>query len=186
MTTKEQLKKLFEGVSQVRYSKSVITDLATAEWDLEFPTARDGFDFSQEDGTLNPTKVFGTAAAWSMTGESGAVNINLTIPTISDDVVKIFYNQKATDITSKKEGEVGATGTYEGKGYFMSDKSVEGSFMIVSESGKHALYLKHIRGYASLKFDDPTGKPMAIQFNAMLLGGNEECDFALLEWKPAT
>ncbi len=186
MTTITQLKDIFSGVSSVRISTSVQSDLSTAAWDYELPVANDSFDITQDEGTVNEYKVLGYAAAWNLSGEAGGVGINLTMPTVNEAFVSEFYEATTADLSSASETVKGVAGTYTGKGYFLKNDMFEGSALIISENGQKALFIKHFKGYPALQFSDPLAAPVAITLNARLVGGNEECDFALLDFTPDT
>jgi hypothetical protein len=186
MTTITDLKDIFSGVSSIRISTSVQADLSTAAWDYELPVANDSFDITQDEGTINEYKVLGLSAAWSISGEGGGVGLSFTIPTVDDTFVSEFYDPTTSALTTASETINGVAGTFTGNGYFMKNDMFEGSALIISEAGDKALYIKHFKGYPAFQFNDPLAAPVAISLTARLVGGNEECDFALLTFTPDT
>ena len=186
MTTMANLKEIFKGVSSFRWAKTVQTSIASAAWDVELPIATDTFNLTQAAGTLNPTKVFGMAGAWTISGEQGDITIDIFLPTIHEDLMEIFYSKTASELQTASETQEGVTGTYKGFGYKLNNEMLEGSAMIVSEDGSHALFLRNIQGYPALVFDSPLDTPMGVNLNLQLVGGDAEADMALLKWTPAT
>lgn len=185
MKLKEEVKTIFSGVSTLRWANTVQTTLAGATWDFEFPVANDSLQVTQGDGTLNPTKVFGSAGAWAISGEQGDITIDMFIPTIHDDLMKIFYSQTAAELETADETKGSVTGSYKGYGYKLNNEMLEGSAMIVSEDGKKALFLRNVQGFPSLVYDSPLDTPMGVNLNLQLVGGDAEADMAFLEWTPA-
>jgi len=184
--TLAEVKKLFNGVSSVRFAKTVQATLAAAAWDFELPIANDSLNITQAAGTLNPTKVFGLAGAWTITGQPGNITIDMFLPTIHDDLMGIFYTKNSTSLSTADETVGNVTGTFAGYGYFLTNEMLEGSAMIISENRQYALFLKHVQGYPSLVFDSPLDKPMGVNLSLQIVGGNSEADIALLTWTPKT
>lgn len=180
-----QLKEIFKGVSSFRFASSVQATLATASWEFELPITSDSFDVTQAAGTTTPTNVLGLAGAWCVAGEPGDISINFTMPSIKDSLVGIFYEKTAAELETADETQGTVTGTFKGYGYYLKRDMIEGSALIISENGEYALFIKNMQGYPALVFPDGNGSPMGITLNAMIVGGNTECDFALLKWTPA-
>lgn len=178
--TKENLKTIFQGISSVRHSKDVIATIATADWDYEFPVLDDSFNFAQADGTLNSLKVFGSAAAWTISGGPGDFTIEMTLPTVHNSLMEYFYEKTSSELTSPEETLNAVAGNYKGNGYFLTAKMISGSFMILSTDKKNALFIREAKGYPSLIFDNPIAKPIAIKLSLQLVGGHTESDIALL------
>ena len=183
--TMAELKEIFKGVSSFRWANTVQTSIASAAWEYELPIATDSFNLTQAAGTLNPTKVFGLAGAWTVSGEQGDVTIDIFLPTIHDDLMKIFYSQTAAELETADETKGSVTGSYKGYGYKLNNEMLEGSAMIVSEDGKKALFLRNVQGFPSLVYDSPLDTPMGVNLNLQLVGGDPEADMAFLEWTPA-
>jgi hypothetical protein len=184
MKKMSELKTIFKGVSSFRYSKTIVDDLSTAEWDFELPIANDSLNISQAAGTLNPTKVFGSASAWTITGEPGEITAEMFIPTIDEDLMEVFYTKSASVISTASETISDVAGTYEGYAYKLSNKMIEGSMMIVSENKEYALFIKNAQGYPSLVFDSPLDTPMGVNLSLQVADGGDTTDIALLKWKP--
>ena len=185
MKLKEEVKTIFSGVSTLRWANTVQATLAGATWDFEFPVATDSLQLTQGDGTLNPTKVFGSAGAWAISGEQGDITLDMFIPTIHDDLMKIFYSQTAAELETADETKGSVTGSYKGYGYKLNNEMLEGSAMIVSENGLNAIFIRNAQGFPALRFDSPLDTPMGVNVSLQAVGGGTESDFALLKWTPA-
>ena len=178
------LKEIFKGVSSFRFASTVQATLATAAWEFELPIVTDSFDITQASGTTTPTKVLGLAGAWCVAGEPGDIAINFTIPSIKDSLLDVFYTKTASSLSTADEAQGSVTGAFEGYGYFLKSDMIEGSALIISENQEYALFVKNIQGYPALILADGTGSPMGVTINGLVVGGNAECDFALLKWTP--
>lgn len=181
-----ELKVIFKGVSSFRFSPTVQATVAAADWKYELPIVSDSFDITQASGTTTPTNVLGLAGAWTISGEPGDISINFTIPSIKDSLLGEFYEKTAAELRTANEVVGAVTGSFKGYGYKLKRDMIEGSALIISENGDYALFIKNIQGYPSLVLSDGIGAPMGVTMNAMVVGGNTECDFALLKWTPAT
>ena len=179
-----QLKDIFKGVSSFRFASTVQTTLASAAWEFELPIVSDSFDITQASGTTTPTNVLGLAGAWTVAGEPGDIAINFTIPSISDSLLGVFYKKTASEISTANEVQGTVTGKFEGYGYYLKRDMIEGSALIISENGEKALFIKNMQGFPALVLADGNGSPMGVTMNGLVVGGNAECDFALLEWTP--
>ena len=113
------------------------------------------------------------------------VTIDVFLPTIHDDLMKIFYSQTAAELETADETKGSVTGSYKGYGYKLNNEMLEGSAMIVSEDGKKALFLRNVQGFPSLVYDSPLDTPMGVSLSLQLVGGDAEADMAFLEWTPA-
>lgn len=184
MTTMANLKEIFKGVSSFRYAKTVQESVASATWDFELPIANDSLKLTQAAGTLNPTKVFGMAGAWTITGEPGDITIDMFLPTIHEDLMEVFYKKKSPTLSTADEVIDGVSGSFDGYGYLLTNEMLEGSAMIISENRQYALFLRNIQGYPSLVFDSPLDTPMGVNLSLQVVGGDDEADIALLKWTP--
>ena len=180
-----QLKEIFKGVSSFRFASTVQAAIATASWEFELPIVSDSFDLTQANGTTTPTNVLGLAGAWCVAGQPGDVALNFTIPSIKDSLLGIFYEKTAAELETADETQGTVTGSFKGYGYFLKNDMIEGSALIISENQGYALFIKNLQGFPALVLADGNGSPMGISINALVVGGNTECDFALLKWTPA-
>jgi len=178
------LKEIFKGVSSFRFASTVQATLATAAWEFELPIVSDSFNVTQANGTTTPTKVLGLAGAWCVSGEPGDIAIAFTIPSIKDSLLDVFYTKSAASLATADETQGTVTGGFEGYGYFLKTDMLEGSALIISENQNYALFIKNIQGYPALVLADGNGSPMGVSVNGLVVGGNAECDFALLKWTP--
>lgn len=185
MKTVDQLKVIFKGVSSVRFASTVQATLATAAWEFELPIVNDSFDVTQAAGTITPTNILGRAGAWATSGTSGDIAINFRIPSIEDSLLGIFYTKTATELSTADETQGAVTGAFEGYGYHLTSDMLEGSMLIISENRQKALFIPNLQGFPAIVLPDGNGTPMGIDITALLVSGNTECDFALLDWTPA-
>lgn len=188
------LKKVFSDVKEIRWKDGDIStaSLASVEWDKQLPVLTDGLDFNQEDPTTNQVKVFGLKRAWASATEDGDCTMTLQIPSIADGVLGWLWDKTATSVKTATETLNGESGTYNGVGYTLTTKKLEGTVMIISGDGKYALIVRHLEAVTSFAFSDPKSSPFAITLTATLSGDveteNAENDFdiAFLEFTKAT
>lgn len=188
-------KKVFTDIKEVRWSDGDINtaNLATHKWEKQLPVLTDsGFDFSQDDPTVNSGKVYGLKRDWFSTSEDGSVKLTLQIPTVADGVLGWLWTKSATAVKTAAEDVNGVNGTFEGVGYTLTSKTLEGTMMIISGDGKYALIVRHLRASTSFAFSDPKSKPFAVTLTASLSGDVEtenatnDFDMAFLEFKKTT
>lgn len=169
----DTFRQVFMGVSTFRWKDGDVStaELASVKWDKELPVLTDGLEFSQDDPTVNDVKVLGESRPWASTSESGSINMAINLPTVSEDIMGWLYTEGATSVTTAEEvTKGGKSGSFSGKGYKLTKKAVEGTVMIVSEDEQYALIVRHIVGYTSFAFSDPTTTPFAVKITATLSG----------------
>ena len=178
-------KVIFKGVSSVRFSSTVQATVAGATWEWELPILNDSFDITQAAGSLTPVNILGYAGAWCVSGEQGDIDVNFTIASIKDTLLGVFYEKTAAELETADETHGTVTGSFKGYGYNLKKDMIEGSMLIISENQEWALFIKNIQGYPAIALPDGMGTPIGVTINGKVVGGNSECDFALLKWTPA-
>ena len=185
-------KKAFADISEVRWSDGDVntTTLASHTWDKQLPVMTDsGFDFNQDDPTINSGKVFGLARDWWSTSEEGAVTLTLQMPSMAEGLLGWIWTKSAASVATASEKINGKTGTFKGAGYSLLTKCIEGTMMIISGDDKYALIVRHLKAYPSFAFSDPKSSPYAIKLTASLAGDVEtenaanDFDIAFLEFE---
>lgn len=182
---------VFSGVSSFRWVDGDVNTatLATQQWDKELPVLEDGLSFSQDAPTINTKKVLGITRPWFSTSEAGDVTMEITIPSVAEGLLGWLFSESATSVTTKEETYLGKKGSYKGKGYQLTKKSIQGTAMIISEDGSRALVIRHLEAYTSFEYSNPTTDPYAVKLTASLSGqvgeGAETDDFdiAFLKWE---
>lgn len=188
------LKKVFSDVKEIRWKDGDIStaNLASVEWDKQLPVLTDGLDFNQEDPTTNQVKVFGLKRAWASATEDGDCTMTLQIPSIAEGVLGWLWDKTASDVKTASETVNGVSGTYNGVGYTLTTKKLDGTIMIISGDGQYALIVRHLEAVTSFAFSDPKSSPFAITLTATLSGDVEtenatnDFDIAFLEFTKAT
>ena len=187
----ETFKEVFNGVSEFRWKDGDVStaSLTTVKWDKVLPVMDDGMDFKQADPSITSSNVLGLSKPWASVAKAGDVNCTITIPSVADGVLGWLYTKGTTAITTAEELINGESGTFKGYGYKLVKKVVEGTVMIISEDGKYALIIRHLRGYTSFDYSKPNSAPFAVKLTTTLSGdvatadATDDFDLALLKWE---
>lgn len=231
MLQKEQLKKVFGGVSSVLFqvenifpdlsdaveysnkntyevgdrvknggkyyeNKTSITtpeDFTAAKWteiktgdlknieiapDYDLPVTVDKLTMQEGDTTVNHFKVFGVDADWFSTSSKGDFELNITVPTLHTEVLKLAYGEDGVQEVKAKMEEA----SYTGVGWDLNKHLVKGSMIIVDEAKENLLVLSNVKLWASLVWDNASTEPIAVKF-AGTLEANEGPDILFLRKK---
>lgn len=183
--TKDELKDVFIGVSELRFSTKSGAFTADTTWDYELPILRDSITFDNPAPTINNAYVHGKKTAWASTSEPSDMTLTFEIPSIHDDITGWLYN-KAGDVSNVAEEVDGVAGAWSGQGISMEAKVIEGMAMIISEDKKHALLIKNLKGYSSMNMSSISTTPLSFTVTATLESGvttDPDGDVVFLNWK---
>ena len=182
--TKEQLKEVFIGVSEFRFSTKNGKFDASTVWEYELPILRDSISFDNPAPTINKVFIHGDEKPYASTSESGDITLTLEIPSIHDDITGFLYN-KGGDIENVADEVDGVKGSWSGKGIKLDNKVIEGMCMIISEDRKHAILIKNLKGYSSMNMNELGTQPVSFTLTATLEGGvttDTDGDVVFLNW----
>lgn len=183
MKTKQELKDVFNGLSSLLYS-STIVDLSkenqtiTPEYDL--PVTVDTLQISQDDPTINHYKVIGLDGDWTSSATLGDMSIQFTVPTKAKEVLTLAYGADAVkDITklSINTGDADIDNTasgYEGVSIKLEKKKVTGTFVLVDEEKQNLMVLTNLALWAKPLYENPGTEPFAIQFTGTMEGAGSQ------------
>lgn len=183
MKTKQELKDVFNGLSSLLYS-STIVDLSkdnqtiTPEYDL--PVAVDTLQISQDDPTINHYKVIGLDGDWTSSATLGDMSIQFTVPTKAKDVLTLAYGADSVKDITKLSINTGdadidnSTSGYEGVSIKLEKKKVTGTFVLVDEEKENLMVLTNIALWAKPLYDNPGTEPFAIQFTGTMEGAGSQ------------
>lgn len=168
--TREELKSVFIGVSEFRFSTKSEKFSDSTVWDYELPILRDSINFDNPAPTINKVYIHGDEKPYASTSESSDITLSLEIPSIHDDVTGFLYN-KGGDVSGVADTIDGVAGTWSGKGIKLDNKVIEGMCMIISEDRKHAILIKNLKGYSSMNMNELGTQPVSFTLTTTLEGG---------------
>lgn len=144
------LKVLFNKIKEVYFvSDTTLTPATLTTVDFELPVLSDGITF--DTGAPSITKVkLTTGETWTSISEAGDSSIEMQISSVAGIINDTFLNKQgdAVSMTTTIEGN-----TYEGQGYDLEPKKVEGGLLMLSEDRQAAIYMPHVEIYSSFVVD---------------------------------
>lgn len=158
-TKVEDLKVLFNRISDVYFADKAIEDPSTALTLMAIPVGSDGVNFDAGDPDITKYKIT-TGATWTSIADAADADISLQVPSVHDKVTELFQNKVTT---AKKSLELDGA-TYEGNGFDFAPKKVTGAFLFRSQDKETVIILTNVEVYAAPKLDD-TGKPLYFNLN---------------------
>lgn len=190
--TKQELKAVFNDIADLYYQQAVVDfEQTTLKFAPEFnlPVTVDTLQITQDDPTINHYKVIGLDADWTSSSTSGDVKIQLTVPTLDKEVMKIFYGTDAVkDITAATmtsgDTELDSTSGFEGHAWELKKKKITGTFFLVNSEKNNLVVITNLALYAKQLYDNPGTQPFAIQLTGSIEGAGKK-SFAYLKKKSA-
>ena len=190
--TKQELKVVFNDIADLYYQQAVVDfEQSTLTFAPEFnlPVTVDTLQITQDDPTINHYKVIGLDADWTSSSTSGDVKIQLTVPTLDKEVMKIFYGADAVKDVTKANMTTGDTELdvvtgFEGHAWELKKKKITGTFFLVDSEKKSIVVITNLALYAKQLYDNPGTQPFAIQLTGSIEGAGKK-SFAYLKKKSA-
>lgn len=190
---KEELKTVFNDTCDLYYQKTNI-DLSlstlTITPELNLPVTVDTLKITQDAPTINHYKVIGLDADWTSSATAGDMSVELTVPTVDKEVVKMLFGNDAVAELTKVTVTTGDTNVdnseagYEGYAWEGKKYKVEGTFVLVN-SKKDALFVvTNLALYGTILFDNSSTDPIAFQITGSIEGAGKK-SFAYLKKKAA-
>ncbi len=184
--TKQELKDVFNGVCDL-YFQQEEADLSQATLTLtpEFniPVTVDTLQITQDDPTINHYKVIGLDGDWTSSSTAGDMQVQLTVPTKSEDVMKVFYGTSAVSTitgATLTTGDEDLDGTYKGYALELKKKKLTGTFILVDEEKTNLFVITNLALYAKPLYENPGTEPFAIQLTGAIEGAGKK-SFAFLK-----
>lgn len=190
MKTKKDLKSVFSGISSLWYQStepdlSNLTSLSfTPEYDV--PVKVDTIELEQGDPTIDHYKVIGLPGDWITSSEPGDIELGFRVPTKHTDILKLAYGDDAvktvTTATVKTAGS-GDGDSYEGIGLVLSQKKVDGTWILVNEDKTQLLVLANTALWAKPVIDSDAKGVFALDFNGSIESDGTNPDILFLTKK---
>lgn len=163
------LKKIFNDPGTILFSESdydlssgTSTSALTLDFTYRLPVTVDTLQVTQDDPTVNHYKIIGMSGDWTSSATLGDVSIQLTVPNVSDDALKMCFGESnVKDATNIKVGD----GTFAGSGIVLKKHKMSGTIGILASNDKDLMVISGAYMYAKLLYDNPGTDPFAIQLN---------------------
>ena len=190
--TKQELKVVFNDIADLYYQQAVVDfEQSTLTFAPEFnlPVTVDTLQITQDDPTINHYKVIGLDADWTSSSTPGDLKIQLTVPTLDKEVMKIFYGADAVkDVTKANmttgDTELDASTGFEGHAWELKKRKITGTIILVDSEKKNLVVITNLALYAKQLYDNPGTQPFAIQLTGSIEGAGKK-SFAYLKKKSA-
>lgn len=184
--TKQELKDVFNGVCDLYYQQEEVdlsqtTISLTPEFDL--PVTVDTLQITQDAPTINHYKVIGLDGDWTSSSTAGDMQVQLTVPTKSEEVMKVFYGTSAVSTitgATLTTGDEDLDGTYKGYALELKKKKLTGTFILVDEEKTNLFVITNLALYAKPLYENPGTEPFAIQLTGAIEGAGKK-SFAFLK-----
>lgn len=184
--TKQELKDVFNGVCDLYFQQeeadlSQATPALTPEFNI--PVTVDTLQITQDDPTINHYKVIGLDGDWTSSSTAGDMQVQLTVPTKSEDVMKVFYGTSAVSTitgATLTTGDEDLDGTYKGYALELKKKKLTGTFILVDEEKTNLFVITNLALYAKPLYENPGTEPFAIQLTGAIEGAGKK-SFAFLK-----
>lgn len=158
------LKKIFNDPATILYSEKAydLTTDTTLSFDYKLPVTVDTLQVTQDDPTVNHYKIIGISGDWTSSATLGDVSIQLTIPNVCDDALKMcFGDANVKALTGIKIGE----DTYSGSGVVFKKRKLSGTVFVVASNETDIMVVSGTALFAKLLYETPGTDPFAIQLS---------------------
>lgn len=158
------MKKIFNDPATILYSEKAydLTTDKTLAFDYKLPVTVDTLQVTQDDPTINHYKIIGISGDWTSSATLGDVSIQMTIPNVSDDALKMcFGEENVKALTGIKIGD----GTYAGSGVVFKKRKLGGTVAVVASNETDIMLISGTALFAKLLYENPGTDPFAIQLN---------------------
>ena len=156
MLTKQQLKKVFMGLSTICVVKGGITDFTTVTPDYDLPVTVDSLSMTQDAPTLNHYKVHGLQSDWAVSATPGDFTFSAIVPSVAEELVSYFMGEANKIATSTINGVA-----YEGYSASLNSVKLNMGIILISEDGNNALVVKNMAVYATPNYENGSTTPFA-------------------------
>lgn len=158
------LKKIFNDPATILYAETAydLTTGTTLAFDYKLPVTVDTLSVTQDDPTVNHYKIIGISGDWTSSATLGDVSIQMTIPNVCDDALKMcFGTDNVKSLTGIKIGE----DTYSGSGVVFKKRKLGGTIAVVASNETDIMLISGTALFAKLLYENPGTDPFAIQLN---------------------
>lgn len=158
------LKKIFNDPATILYSETAY-DLTTDKaltFDYKLPVTVDTLQVTQDDPTVNHYKIIGISGDWTSSATLGDVSIQMTIPNVCDDALKMCFGED--NVKALSAIKIG-TDTYAGSGVVFKKRKLGGTVAVVASNESDIMLISGTALFAKLLYENPGTDPFAIQLN---------------------
>lgn len=171
LKTKEQLKDVFSGISSVLFQSTPATfttnsgaTTVTLDPEYDLPVHVDDLSLSEGEPSINHYKVFGVDTDWVATTTKGDFDLNMVIPTLHEDVLKLAYGTDAVSAISTTYGGY----NWSGVGAELGTHEVRGTLCLLNQAKDRLLILSNVVLWASLTYDNGSTDPVGIRLSGTI------------------
>ena len=166
--TKNDLKDVFIGLSQVMIKKGGITDFSNVVPEYEIPVTVDSLSLSMGEATLNRVKVHGLQTDWAVTSTPGDFEFSCTIPSTHKTLLEYFFGE-ANAISGAKINE-GAK-TFSGVSLSVKNVQRDMGIILINEAEDKCVLFKKMTVTPALAFENGSTEPIGIKLTGTLVAG---------------
>lgn len=158
------LKKIFNDPATILYSATAydLTKDKTLTFDYKLPVTVDTLQVTQDDPTINHYKIIGLSGDWASSATLGDVSIQMTIPNVSDDALKMCFGEE--NVKSLSAIKIGQD-TYAGSGVIAKKHKIGGTVAVVASNETDLMLISGTSLFAKFLYENPGTDPFAIQLN---------------------
>lgn len=158
------LKKIFNDPATILYAEKAydLTTDTTLSFDYKLPVTVDTLQVTQDDPTINHYKIIGLSGDWTSSATLGDVSIQMTIPNVSDDALKMCFGED--NVKSLSAIKIGSD-TYTGSGVIFKKRKLGGTVAVVASNETDIMLVSGTALFAKLLYENPGTDPFAIQLN---------------------
>lgn len=152
-TKASALKKLFNDVEEVFfYPKQITSAMLAAGIDnlIELPVTEEGVNFDTGEADVSRTKLT-TGMIWASKASKGDSDISFQIPSIDGTINNLFMKVNETSVVPSVTL---LDNEFEGEGYSLAPKKVEGALIMPSADRQTTIILPAVEMFASLNLGD--------------------------------
>ena len=165
-TTKNDLKDVFIGLSQVLIKKGGITDFTSVEPELEIPVTVDSLSLSMGEATLNRVKVHGLQTDWAVTSTAGDFEFACTIPSTHKTLLEYFFGEANNIANATVNGK-----TYSGVSLTVKNVQRDMGIILINEAEDKCVLFKKMTVSPALAFENGSTDPIGIKLTGTLVAG---------------
>lgn len=175
--SKNDLKDVFIGLSQILVKEGGITDFTSVEPEYEIPVTVDSLSLSMGEATLNRVKVHGLQTDWAVTSQAGDFEFACTIPSTHKTLLQFFFGEANNIANSTVNGK-----NYSGVSLTVKNVQRDLGIILVNEAEDKCVLFKKMTVTPALAFENGSTEPIGIKLTGTLVagGGSDDDDVAFL------
>ena len=177
LKTKNDLKDVFIGLSQIMIKKGGITDFTSVEPEYEIPVTVDSLSLSMGEATLNRVKVHGLQTDWAVTSTPGDFEFACTIPSTHKELLGYFFGEANNIANAAVNGK-----NYNGVSLSVKNVQRDMGIILINEAEDKCVLFKKMTITPALAFENGSTEPIGIKLTGTLVagGGTNDDDVAFL------